>query len=85
MSFEGYLVALAIILIAVDIFISSDVPTYISYVLFSIVLSINLPFHFMYRILVGIVIWFLLLIFHYYIWKRMISVFINKFISPERR
>lgn len=85
MSLEGYLIAAALILIAIDIFVASDIPTHISYVIFAYVISKDLPFHFMYRILAGIGIWFLLICFHYLIWKKIIAAFLNKYISPEKK
>jgi|LFRM01.1.fsa_nt_gb membrane protein implicated in regulation of membrane protease activity len=85
MTFEGYLIAIAFILIAVDIFVASDIPTHISYILFTYVLSKGLPIHFMYRILAGIVFWFLLIGFHYFIWKKLVTVFVNKFVAPEKK
>lgn len=85
MTFEGYLIVIAFILIATDIFVVSDIPTHISYILFTYVLCKDLPIHFMYKILAGIGIWFLLICFHYLIWKKFITVFVNKFIAPERK
>jgi membrane protein implicated in regulation of membrane protease activity len=85
MGLNEYLIVAALILIAIDIFVVSDIPTHIAYVILTFVVSKELPFHFMYKILLGVAIWFILVAFHYFIWKRFIVKLVNKFIAPEKR
>jgi len=76
---------LAIILIVADFFLqATDIPTHIAYIILSVLIAINIPFHFMYKILIGLLAWFAIVAFHYLFWRRLGQKIINKFIAPDK-
>ncbi len=84
MAINEILIVTAILLIVVDIFFASDVPTHIAYILltFTFAKEINVPI--LYQILIGVLIWFALVVFHYTIWRKVIEKINDKFISPRK-
>ncbi len=83
MSVNEYIILFGIILILIDIFFTTDIPTYISYILFTVVFYRELEIHFMYRIILSIIFFFALIIFHYVVWSKTIQLIIDKFISKD--
>ena len=75
---------LALILIVADFFLQTDIPTHIACVILSVLIAINIPVHFMYKILIGLVAWFAIVGFYYLFWKRFVQTTINKLIAPDR-
>ena len=75
---------LAVILIVADFFWQTDIPTHIAYIILSVLIAINIPFHFMYKILIGLLAWFAIVGFHYLFWRQFIQTIINKFIAPDK-
>ena len=84
MTINEILIVSAIILILVDIFFASDVPTHLAYILltFTFAKEINMPF--LYQILFGVLIWFALVVFHYTIWRKIIEKINDKLIAPRK-
>ena len=83
MSISMYLILFGIILMLVDIFFHTDIPTFIAYLIFSIVFFINIPLHVLVRIILTIIFFFALLLFHYFLWKKTIQVVIDKFFAKD--
>jgi len=84
LSLNEILVVVAIILIVIDFFFLSDIPTHLGYVLLCIVFARLLPLHLLYQVLFGIAIWFVLVWNHYKLWKIYIQKFINEKVAPDR-
>jgi len=84
MSINEILILTAIILILIDIFFVSDLPTLIAYIIitFTIAKEINLPI--LYQIAFGLLILFGLVVFHYKIWRTVLSEINDRFIAPTK-
>lgn len=84
LSLNETLIVVAVILMVIDCFLPTDIPTHLAYVIFSFVIARFFHVHFLYRILIGIVAWFATLAFHYLFWKSVLHSIANKFIAPDR-
>jgi len=84
MTLTEALFVIAAILIVIDFFIVSDIPTLIAYVLicFSVMLQFDGPI--LYKILFGVIFWFVLAAFHYIVWRKVVLRFSNKYIAPDK-
>ncbi|MBN2861431.1 MAG: hypothetical protein JXK93_14280 [Sphaerochaetaceae bacterium] len=83
MSMTQYLLLFGILLMLIDIFFASDIPTYISYVLFTCAFSSILDLNVLVTIIFSIVFFFLLMIFHILIWRRTVSVLVNRVCAKD--
>lgn len=83
MSISMYLILFGIILMLVDIFFQTDIPTFIAYLIFSLVFFINIPLHLLVRIILTIIFFFVLLLFHYFLWKKTIQLLIDTFFAKD--
>ena len=77
-------ILLAIILVVLDFFVPTDLPTHLAYILLSVLVAYDLPLHPLYRLLCGLLAWFLFVGFHYFVWRNVLSHFSNRFIAPTR-
>lgn len=84
MSINEILVVIALLLIVIDIFFASDLPTHIAYVLITLRIVKEIDMSILYQILFGVLIWFGLVIFHYTIWSKIIEKINDKYISPRK-
>jgi membrane protein implicated in regulation of membrane protease activity len=84
MDFNHIVIVTAIILIVVDFFIPSDFPTFIAYVLIAFLVSWNLEVPFLYKILIALISWFALVIFHFAIWKNVVQKIVNQYLAPTK-
>jgi membrane protein implicated in regulation of membrane protease activity len=84
MSSTEMLLVLALILILIDIFFVSDIPTHTAHVLITIAIVKNFNDHFLYQVLYGLLILFSLVIFHYFIWRKILEKINDRFISPRK-
>lgn len=84
MTINEILIVLAIILIVVDIFFASDIPTLIAYILLTFTITKEIDMPILYQVLFGVLIWFALVIFHYTLWRKIIEKINDKFISPSK-
>lgn len=73
------LLAIALLLILIDIFFSNEIPTHIGYIILSITIVITTT-----SILLGIGSWCLLIIFHYTIWRKLLEKFHDNILSPHK-
>ena len=83
MSFNEILIISALILILIDIFFASDIPTHIAYLILTFTIAKEIELTLLYQILLGVLIWFGLVIFHYTIWRKVLEKINDKFISPS--
>lgn len=84
LGFTESIVLIGFLLIVIDIFFPTDIPTHIAYVLFAYLVYWNIEAHFIYRVLWGVISWFIFVVFHYQIWISIIQKIVNRFISPDK-
>ena len=84
MSSTEILLILALILILIDIIFISDIPTHIAHVLITVAIVKNINDYFLYQVLYGLLILFSLVIFHYFIWRKILEKINDQFISPRK-
>ena len=83
MTFNEILIISAIILIIIDIFFASDIPTHIAYIILTFTIAKEIELALLYQILFGVLIWFGLVTFHYTIWRKVLEKINDRFISPS--
>ncbi len=84
MSLNEFVILISILLIILDFFLVTDVTTHIAWLLIACLISFNIEMHFLYHILLVVLIWIILIAFHYMIWKKIMIVFVNKYISQDK-
>lgn len=84
MTINEILIVSAIILILVDIFFASDVPTHLAYIILTFTIAKEIDMPILYQFLIGILIWVALIIFHYAIWRKVIEKINDKLIAPSK-
>ena len=84
MSFSFYLVLIGIILMLIDIFFHSDIPTFIAYIIFSIVFLLNIHLHILWRIILTIIFFFVLLLFHHFLWEKTVQLVVDKYFAKDK-
>ena len=80
----AYLVAIAITLILVDVFVASEALSVVAYGLLSFVIVEQLNVDFKYAIAVGLLLFIALLMLHFQVLRALSSVLIDKYVSPTR-
>jgi len=80
-SIYEFLIVLAVIFVAIDFFVASDVLSLIAYLLLSYVIVIFADLPILYGILLGIVSWFFIIFLHYTFFKNAVSKLCNKLIA----
>ena len=78
------LLVLALLLVIVDIFFQTDIPTHIAYVLVSIALAYVVDVQILFRVLVGVLAWFALVWAHYTFWREFVSQLVNRVLAPTK-
>jgi membrane protein implicated in regulation of membrane protease activity len=84
MSVNETLLIIAAILVLVDFFVPTDVPTHLAYVLVSVVIGRQIDAHVLYMVLLGMASWFGLVAFHYTVWRNVVATFANRVVAPDR-
>lgn len=84
LSVNHTLLLLAVILVIVDFFVGTDILSHIAYIIFSVVIARNMPFHVMYKILIGLAAWFAIIACHYMFFRRFVQKVVDKFIAPDK-
>jgi membrane protein implicated in regulation of membrane protease activity len=84
MSATETLLALAAILILIDILFVSDIPTLIAYGLITIAITKNFEIHFLYKVILGILLIASLVTFHYLVWREFLEKINDRVISPQK-
>jgi len=84
LSVNHTLLLLAVILVIVDFFVGTDILSHIAYIIFSIVIARNMPFHIMYKILIALAAWFAIVACHYMFFRRFVQKVVDKFIAPDK-
>jgi membrane protein implicated in regulation of membrane protease activity len=84
LSFPQTLLVVALILVIVDAFIQSDIATHVAYVLVCVAVAYWVPVHILFRILVALVVWVLLVYAHYSLWRELVTHFVNRVVAPTK-
>ena len=84
MSLNTFLILIGVILILVDIFFASDLPTFIALLLFTYVFFRILPFHLLYRIILTILFFAILLIVYIAAWRKVVSIVVDKWFAKDK-
>jgi len=84
LSLDHTLLILAAILIIADIFVGTDILSHIAYIVICIVIARNVPFHFMYKVLIGIASWFAIIACHYIFVRRFVQKVVDRVIAPDK-
>lgn len=84
LSLNQTVLLVAAILVVVDFFIPTDVPTHIAYVLLCALVAINVDAHLLIKILCALLAWFALVAFHYCFWRATVQKVVNNIIAPDR-
>jgi membrane protein implicated in regulation of membrane protease activity len=84
MTINEILIVSSIILILIDIFFNSDIPTHIAYILLTFTFAKEIDMPILYQILFGILIWVALVVFHYLVWRKVLEKINDKFIAPSK-
>lgn len=84
MDFNRIIILIAVILVIVDFFIPSDLPTFIAYALLAFLFSWNVDVPFLYKVIICLISWFVLVAFHFTIWKNVVQTIVNQFIAPTK-
>ena len=84
MTINEILIVSAIILILVDIFFASDLPTHLAYIILTFTFAKEIDMPILYQILFGILIWVALVVFHYTVWRKVIEKINDKLIAPNK-
>jgi membrane protein implicated in regulation of membrane protease activity len=84
LSLNQTVLSVAAILVVVDFFIPTDVPTHIAYVLVCALVAINVDAHILVKILCALLAWFAIVAFHYSFWRATVQKVVNSIIAPDR-
>jgi membrane protein implicated in regulation of membrane protease activity len=78
------LILIAIILMLVDIFVPTDITTFIAYIIFSYLVAHNIHVPLLYQIIFGILAWWAMVALHYYVFRKYIRMLTDRFIAPTK-
>ena len=78
------LIALAITLILVDVFVATEFLSVVAYALISITLVDALPVSSLYAIATGVVVFGVLLVLHFQVLRGLSVLLVDKYISPTK-
>ena len=67
----------------IDIFFASDLPTFISYLLFTIVIFRHLPGHIIIRLTLSVIVFFGFVFIYFYFWSRLKTYILDKLFSRD--
>ena len=81
---DKILIVIAMILIFVDIFLSTDITTLVAYIIFSFLIAHNINVPIIYQIGIGILAWWGMVAIHYYVFRKYIRRFIDVFVAPTK-
>ena len=84
MTINEVLILSAAILLLIDIFFNSDIPTHIAYIILTFTFAKEIDMPILYQVLFGILIWVALVVFHYLVWRKAIEKINDRFIAPSK-
>ena len=85
MSFEVYLILFGIVLMLLDFFFASDLPTFVAILIFCYVFYRILPIDsLLIRIILTILFFFVLLVTYITLWKKAESIIVDKWFAKDK-
>ena len=78
------LFALALSLFIVDVFFQTEIFVHISFILLTYIVVKIISVSLLYKIIIGMIIWWSLIFLYYWFWKNYILKIINKFLTPDK-
>lgn len=84
MGITEALVVISVILVVVDMFFTTDIPTYVAFCILSYVLAREIPLPILYQVLAGILIWWALFAVNLFLRNKFIHKFVDKFLAPDK-
>lgn len=83
MTIETYAILIGIILILIDIFFPSDIPTFLAILLFCFAFFRKLPFSLPVNIILTILFFFTILITFLTLWRKMKGIVVDKWFAKD--
>ncbi len=78
------LLLIIFILILIDVFLSIEFPTHVAYILLTLLIVNEIDNTLLFKILLGVLLWFALVVFHYTIWRKMIERIHDRIVAPRK-
>ena len=77
------LLALALLLLILDVFLVTEITTVIAYILVATALVQNLEISIIYQLIIGSSLFGILLLLHFAIWRKTLQNFMNTEVAPD--
>ena len=77
------LLALALLLLILDVFLASEITTVIAYILVATALVQNLEISIIYQLIIGSSLFGILLLLHFAVWRKTLQNFMNTEVAPD--
>jgi len=77
------LLALALLLLILDLFLASEITTVIAYILVATALVQNLEISIIYQLIIGSSLFGILLLLHFVVWRKTLQNFMNTKVAPD--
>ena len=77
------LLALALLLLILDVFLVSEITTVIAYILVATALVQNLEISLIYQLIIGSSLFGILLLLHFVVWRKTLQNFMNTKVAPD--
>ncbi|HKK72374.1 MAG TPA: hypothetical protein VKA86_14255 [Candidatus Krumholzibacteria bacterium] len=84
LSLEEALLVIAAVLVVVDVFVAADFPTLVAYVAVAAAIGMNIDADPRYRWVGGALVWLVLVVFHFSMWRKLVTGIVNRWIAPTR-
>jgi membrane protein implicated in regulation of membrane protease activity len=84
MGFTETMLLIALLLILLDFFVATDILTHAAYIIISVWVGLIIDAHIFYRILFGVLTWFSVVLFHYFVWSKLVHDFVEEYIIPDK-
>ena len=80
---DKWFIYLAIFLMVIDLFLSTDLPTFISYLLLTFVVYRHLPGPVLLRLTLSVLVFFALVFLYYYVWGKFKRYVVDNFFAKD--
>ncbi len=77
------LLALALLLLILDVFLVTEITTVIAYILVATALVQNLEISIIYQLIIGSSLFGILLLLHFVVWRKTLQNFMNTKVAPD--
>lgn len=83
-NYQETLLLIILLLIISDVIFCYEYPTQVAYILITSLIIIKIKPPVLTSILLAVIVWFALMVFHYTIWRKQIEKLHDKIISPRK-